>query len=84
MREILTLNTLSYEDFNRCTAGKEIGDIDNEDAQLEEVDVPFQPNPDRMYLKLRRGFVALAWLRGVHNECQTKPESGIGGQEYPT
>ncbi len=46
---------------------------------LELRSVPFQPNSDKLALQLRRGFVALAWPRGVTDECQTKPESGIGG-----
>ena len=42
--------------------------------------VAFQPNSDTGDLKLRRSFVALAWQKGAFDECQRKPESGIGGQ----
>ena len=45
--------------------------------------VLLQPNPDRLDLKLRRRFVDLACQEGVHYECQSKPESGIGWQRYP-
>ena len=39
-----------------------------------------QPNSDKLALKLRRSFVALAYQEGVPDECQNKSKSGVGGQ----
>lgn len=45
------------------------------DVHINSLSVPFQANPDRLDLNVRRGFVALAWPRGADDEHQTKPTS---------